>query len=246
MPIIDGAESFYFKGTNEKAVLLLHGYTGCCSEMRPLGEYLHKQGYTVLCPLLPGHGTTVDDLEKTEAWQWLQAAHEACHELLNSYDTVYVVGLSMGGQLAIDVMAKEPVAKGVFISTPIFVKDKRVTFIPILKHFIRYLPKHKKDYGEMSRYCISYEKMPTRPLQSLFAMVKAGKKLLPAIKRPVLVLQSKTEHTVMPESAQYIFDHVGTQQDKKKLKWFYRSGHILTLDAEHDIVFEEIAKFFAK
>ncbi len=246
MPIIDGAESFYLKGTNEKAVLLLHGYTGCCGEMRPLGEFLHEQGYTVLCPLLPGHGTTVDDLEKTEAWQWLQTAHEACHELLHTYETVYVAGLSMGGQLAIDVAAKEPVAKAVFISTPIFVNDKRVPFLPILKHFIRYLPKHKKDYGALDKYCISYDKMPTRPLQSLFAMVKSGKKLLPAIKRPVLVLQSKTEHTVDPQSAQYIYDSLGTPSEKKTLKWFNHSGHILTLDIEHEEVFQAIAEFFAK
>ena len=56
---MQGAEGFEFQGDNGKAVLLLHGYTGSASEMRPLGEYLHKHGYTVLCPLLPGHGTTV-------------------------------------------------------------------------------------------------------------------------------------------------------------------------------------------
>ncbi len=60
---LQGAEGFEFQGDNGKAVLLLHGYTGSASEMRPLGEYLHKQGYTVLCPLLPGHGTTVEELK---------------------------------------------------------------------------------------------------------------------------------------------------------------------------------------
>ena len=36
MRIIEGAESFLLEGKNNKAVLLLHGYTGAPSEMRPL------------------------------------------------------------------------------------------------------------------------------------------------------------------------------------------------------------------
>ena len=47
MRIIEGAESFLLEGKNNKAVLLLHGYTGAPSEMRPLGDYLHALGYTV-------------------------------------------------------------------------------------------------------------------------------------------------------------------------------------------------------
>ena len=59
MRIIEGAESFLLEGKNNKAVLLLHGYTGAPSEMRPLGDYLHALGYTVSCVRLPGHGTSI-------------------------------------------------------------------------------------------------------------------------------------------------------------------------------------------
>lgn len=57
MQIIEGAESFLLEGKNNKAVLLLHGYTGAPSEMRPLGDYLHALGYTVSCvlPSRPRH-----------------------------------------------------------------------------------------------------------------------------------------------------------------------------------------------
>ena len=59
MQIMEGAETFLLEGNNGKAVLLLHGYTGTTAEMRPLGNHLHSLGYTVLCPRLPGHGTSV-------------------------------------------------------------------------------------------------------------------------------------------------------------------------------------------
>lgn len=244
MQVMKGAESFLLEGNNNRAVLLLHGYTGAPSEMRPLGDYLHALGYTVLCVRLPGHGTSVSDLEATTAHDWYEAAKCACEDLLAKFSSVYIAGLSMGGLLAIKLAASLPVKKAAFISAPIYVQDKRAPFLPLLRFFIHYLPKRKKNYHEMSKFCLSYTKMPTKPLTSLFTLLKECKeKLLGKIKIPCLVLQSKIEHTVQPKSAQYIYDKLASAQ--KKLVWFERSGHILTLDCEHEQVFDEIGKFFA-
>ena len=46
------------------------------------------------------------------------------------------------------------------------------------------------------------------------------------------------------EQAQYIYDHLGTTKEAKKLLWFEKSGHILTLDLEHAMVFQAVADFF--
>lgn len=245
--IMPGAESFLLKGNNGKAVLLLHGYTGATAEMRPLGNYLHGLGFTVLCPRLPGHGTSVADLEQTTASQWVATAKVAYAILAKEYQEIYVAGLSMGGLLAITVAATEKVAKVAFLSTPIFVPDKRLPFLPLLRWFVRYLPKHKRDYHDLAEYCLCYDKMPTKPLVSLFGLVKEVKKhLLQQVKCPCLIMQSKIEHTVQPKSAQYIYDHVATVAEEKELRWFNHSGHILTLDSEHDQVFQEIGEFFSK
>lgn len=245
MQIMKGAESFQLQGSNGKAVLLLHGYTGAPSEMRPLGDYLQAQGYTVLCVRLPGHGTSVDDLEQTTAEQWYDAALQGLRLLAQQYGEIYVAGLSMGALLAIRLTAEEQVAKAAFISAPIYVRDKRTPFLPLLRYFIRYLPKHKRNYNKMSAYCLSYTKMPTKPLTSLFALVRQCKRqLLAKITVPCLILQSRIEHTVQPRSAQYIYDHLGTAPERKRLLWFEHSGHILTLDAEHEQVFAAVAEFF--
>ena len=178
MRIIEGAESFLLEGKNNKAVLLLHGYTGAPSEMRPLGDYLHALGYTVSCVRLPGHGTSIKDLEATTATDWYAAAEAECLELLARFDSVYVAGLSMGGLLAIKLAAKLPVKKAAFISAPIFVQDKRAPLLAFLRFFIHYLPKHKKNYQELQEYCISYAKMPTKQLMSLFKMLNECKNKL--------------------------------------------------------------------
>lgn len=243
MQVKDGAKTFLLEGNNRKAVLLIHGYTGTPSEMLPLGRYLNELGYTVLCRRLPGHGTSVGDLERTTADDWYAAAKDACEGLLGRYEDVYVAGLSMGGLLAIKLAALLPVKKAAFISTPIFVQDKRAQLLGILRFFIHYLPKRKKNYHELDKYCISYDRMPTKPLTSLFALLQECKqKFLGRITIPCLILQSQIEHTVKPKSAQYIYDNLRTAL--KKLVWFKHSGHILTLDVEHEQVFHELASFF--
>ena len=245
MQIKEGAETFLLEGNNGKAVLLLHGYTGTTSEMRPLGEYLHGLGYTVLCPRLPGHGTSVEDLKETVASQWVAAAKLGYAILAKKYQRIYVAGLSMGGLLAMVIAATEKVEKAALLATPIFLQDKRAPFLPILRYFIYYLPKRKRSYHEMDKYCQAYDRMPTKPLTSLFALIKACKKeLVQRITVPCLVLQSKIEHTVNPKSAQYIYDHLGTPKEQKELVWLGNSGHILTLDCEHEQVFHRIGAFF--
>lgn len=243
MEIIKGAESYRLEGTNKKAVLLIHGYTGTPDEMRPLGDYLNAAGYTVRCERLPGHGTNIEDLKSTTASDWFATVRKACEEILEEFDDVYVCGLSMGGLLAIKIAATLPVKKAAFLATPIFLPDKRIKFYPILKYFIKEIPKSKKNYGRMMKYNHSYNVLPTKPLGSLFALMKEVKtKLLKKVYVPTIVFQSTIEHTVVPESAQYIYDHVSST--KKELHWLNNSGHIITLDKERTQVFADIERFF--
>lgn len=245
--VIPGAEGFCLEGSRAEAVLLLHGFTGAPSEMRPLGEFLNSQGYTVCCPRLPGHGTTLEDCEQSTAAQWYAVAEAACDQLLKEYRTVCVAGLSMGGLLAVKLAAVKPIKKAVFLAPAITLQDKRVWLYPILKYFIKYLPKLKKPLGKMGKYNITYKKMPTKPLGGIFKLQKeCRKKLLQQVKIPALILQSKIEKTVDPLGAQELYCGIATPEAEKKLVWLENSGHILTLDKECEIVFREILDFLEK
>ena len=48
-------KSFTFNGGN-RAVLLLHGFTGSTKDVKRLGEYLQKRGFTCHAPMYRGHG----------------------------------------------------------------------------------------------------------------------------------------------------------------------------------------------
>lgn len=245
MKTMSGAESFFFKGTNERAVLLLHGYTGAPSEMRLLGEYLNNKGFTVKCVLLPGHGTTPEDLNETTTDDWYAEAERACCELLSSHSKVMVAGLSMGGLLTIRIASQLPIDRAAILAAPIYLQDKRVPLFPILRYFIKYLPKQKRNYHEAAKYNVAYDKMPTKPIGSILQMIKTAKaEYIPKIEIPCLIMQSRIEHTVAPKSAQYIYDNIKSKI--KKLVWFEHCGHILTLDNEREKVFELVGEFFSQ
>lgn len=245
MKVIQGAEEFYLQGENNKGVLLIHGYTGTPAEMRLLGDHLHKLGYTVLGIRLPGHGTSPRELNETTWPMWYETAEQGFDRLHSCCSQVMVAGLSMGALLTMALTAQKPVQRAAFLAAPMFVQDKRAPFLPFLRYFIHYLKKKKRSYFVADKYNLAYDVMPVKPLSSLFALVKLCKeRFLPQITVPCIILQSKREHTVRPESAEYIFNRL--QSREKKLVWFECSGHILTLDIEREQVFKEIAAFFEK
>lgn len=241
--IIEGAEEFLLEGINNKGVLLIHGYTGTPAEMRLLGDHLNAKGYTVLGVRLPGHGTTPKELNETQWQDWYAEAEAGFKRLAACCEEIMVAGLSMGGLLAIKIAAELPVKKAAFLSAPMFVYDKRAPYASFLSFFIPVLKKRKRNYFVAEKYNLAYDIMPTKPLGSLFKLVDlCKKKILKKITVPSIVLQSTIEHTVQPHSAQYIYDNINSKD--KKLVWFDKSGHILTLDVEREDVFREISKFF--
>lgn len=235
-----GAEPFLFNG-GCNGVLLIHGFTGSPSEMRLLGEYLNKQGFTVLAVRLPGHGTQVEEMAGTNALHWYSAVQDGYYILKGLCDKIFVAGLSMGGLLALKLANEYKCDKVVSLSTPIFIYDKRVKYLPIVKHFRRYVEKNSRSYDVDKIYQIGYNQTPLNSLSSLLDLINEVCMVLPKINTDVLIMQSKREHTVRPESADYIYKHIGSSN--KKLVWLERSGHVVTLDSERETVFKNVADF---
>src|SRR2546423_256151 len=101
MGVLAGAEPFGHPGSAETGFLLCHGFTGTPASMRAWGAHLAGAGFTVRCPLLPGHGTRWQDLNRTTWEDWYGAVREALLALLATCRTVFVGGLSMGGTLTL-------------------------------------------------------------------------------------------------------------------------------------------------
>src|SRR5437868_10876959 len=103
-PIIPGAEPESIDG-GPNGALVLHGFTGNPSSMRGVAEALAAVGFAVELPLLPGHGTSVEEMFATNFRDWAATAEAAYLDLAGRSHRVVTVGLSMGATLAASVAA---------------------------------------------------------------------------------------------------------------------------------------------
>ncbi len=105
---------FFLEG-GSIGVLLIHGFTGSPPEMRLVGDYLHQRGFTVSGPLLPGHGTTVEDMNRCQWTDWTNHVEKALADLQARCETVFVGGLSMGSLLTLYLAAHHPELHGAIL-----------------------------------------------------------------------------------------------------------------------------------
>lgn len=84
-----------------RGVLLIHDLGGTPFEMRDLGERLQQACFQVRAILLPGHGTTPEDLDGVAGERWLEAAALGRSSFAGEADSLAVVGFGLGSTLAL-------------------------------------------------------------------------------------------------------------------------------------------------
>src|SRR3984893_7952761 len=100
-PVLRGAQTIDLQEEGSPGVLLLHGFGDTPQTLALLARKLHKSGYSVYAPLLPGHGRNMEASNQSRARDWIEAAKSALATLRRRGDSVSVVGLSMGAALAV-------------------------------------------------------------------------------------------------------------------------------------------------
>lgn len=225
--------AFFFPG-GEDACLLIHGFTGSPWHMRYLGETLRDAGYTVYAPLLPGHGETLDAMAKTGWKDWLDAAREAYAFLRKRYRTVSVMGLSMGGLLALLIAEAYPVDALVCLSAALRPNTFGLPFMRIVARFVpRYAWKNEDDgvpYDELRYEHAGYDGVPVRCLYDLYKLGRLAERGLYLVEAPTLVIQPLRDKSVKPVSARIIDERIHATQ--KRLIWLEQSRHVCTTGPE--------------
>ena len=117
-PVIEGCEPLSVAG-GPIGVLVLHGFTGSPFSMRGIAEQMANAGFSVEMPLLPGHGTSLDDMIPTRFSDWLGAADAAYESLAARTEQVVVVGLSMGGTLTCALAERHGEIAGIALVNPL-------------------------------------------------------------------------------------------------------------------------------
>ena len=109
---------FYLKGEKGQ-VLLLHGYTGTPYDLRPMADFLHRHNFTVIAPLLKGHGKNPHELNTVTAKDWLDQAENVLLDL-DSNKPILLGGLSMGALIATILASTRPDSRALLLFSPAF------------------------------------------------------------------------------------------------------------------------------
>lgn len=234
-----GAEPFALAG-DKAGVLLLHGFSGSCSEVRVLGERLHAAGFGVRAPALAGHGTSPGDLARITREDFLAAAEAAFCDAAARFERTYLVGLSMGGTLALHIAARYQVSALATISAPVFMGKLVSLTVPIA---LRWAPQRNviSNYAAWRGEVVGYRTTPLSSLGVFMAVLETVRRELPRVTAPLLVIQSAGDQTVPVANASFIAVHVASQV--KDVRIYPRGRHILTLPPYLDTVSSDIIDF---
>lgn len=239
--VLPGAEAFDLPGRGPDArtgVLLVHGFTGNPMSMRPWGEHLAAAGFTVRCPLLPGHGTTWQDCNASTHEQWTTTVERAFDELRATCDRVFVAGLSMGGTLATRLAEVRPddVAGLLLVNPALLTQRLDAKLLPLLSKLTPSWAPIASDIKKPGAVELAYPKLPTRAmmqLRGLWALTRAD---LARVTAPLLVFTSREDHVVEPVNSQILLDGV-TSTDTTHVV-LEDSYHVATLDNDAPRIFD--------
>ncbi|PWH16496.1 MAG: hypothetical protein DDG60_03960 [Anaerolineae bacterium] len=250
--LIPTAEPFFFPGSPEIGVLLIHGFTGTPKEMRWMGENLNRvHGFTCLGVRLTGHATQPADMIRSRYTDWLASVEDGYHLLSGATRRVFLAGLSMGGVLALTLAAELPIAGVVAMSTPYALpQDWRLNHTTWLSKLQPYLPKNNAPPGtgwfdqQAWQDHIAYPQNPVRSIGELKKLLHIMHAALPKVTAPTLLIYSQDD-LYLPlgseTSMNSIYAHLGSMRKEKLL--LAGSGHVLTRDAQRETVFQATADF---
>jgi carboxylesterase len=232
-----GAEPFSAAG-GRVGVLLCHGFTGSPASMRPWAEQLAAAGFSVEVPLLPGHGTRWQDMQVTRWPDWYAAVDRSLRDLQHSCEQVFVMGLSMGGSLALRLAEEHGDAiSGIVVVNPsIHSANRMLVLLPLLRHVVAAVPGVSNDIKLEGRDEIAYDKLPLQSLHSLTKLWRLVRDELPRVTQPLLVFGSEVDHVVEPANGREVVDRVSS--DDVQYVVLPDSYHVATLDNDAQTIID--------
>ena len=242
-------------GDGPDACLLLQGLTGSPAEVRPVGEALARNGFRAIGPLLPGHGTSPEDLYTVTRGQMVHAAESALLSLRGAR-RVYVCGLSMGALLTLHLAARSWMHEGLPDLSAIALMAPAIEFagatwfftdvlgrLPALPFVVGKGARDLQNLDERTPIADgSYQAVPLRWGPELHALSQNGLKLAHRVRAPALILHGALDRTVAPSGSRRLLRELASPH--KELHILPRSGHVLPLDVESDEVCRLVVRHF--
>lgn len=232
---VKNPDPIYLEG-NEHAILLLHTFTGTVRDVKQLGHYLHEQGYTVLIPSYPGHGLPIQDFVKYDIDDWWKTVEESYLKLKDQYNTISLVGVSLGGLFSLKLAEKYDVNQLIVMSVPMKKDTEGIKY-------------RLKQFAPRMHKVISSEPFPESNYQLIDNYTGASKFVdyieniinnLRKINSPTIILYGDRDDMSYHDSAQFIYDSI---QSKKFINHYGNAGHLMTVSKDKERIYTDILHF---
>lgn len=248
--IVVGASPIDLPAEGVCAVLLLHGFGDTPQTLEYLARSLHAQGWSVRAPLLPGHGRTLDEFSASRATDWIEFARAEFQSLRARYETVSIVGLSMGGSLATILAAETADVPAVVLLAPYLSMPTRLRRAARLHYVVGAVVPYLRGGGERSIRDpaevvrnLAYGFTTPRLVFELSRVVARARAAAPRVSSPTLVVQSRQDNRIPVDAAERAFALFTTNE--RRLLWTEGNGHIITVDYGREVVFAAVADWLA-
>lgn len=237
-PDLDGS-TFFWPG-NSTGILLTHGFTATSVEVRQMAKFLSVKGYTVAGPLLPGHGKTIQEMNRVHWSDWVTAVDELYGKLASQCSNVFVIGESMGALLSLIMCFRHPEIKGAMLFAPAL-KVPKLAISEFIWPFKEYI--FKKNVDETMEWQ-GFNVVPLHAASELVKLQRYVKINLFKDALPTLVFQGQLDQSIDPISSVLVLE--GISSEEKELIWLEESSHCILLDKQLPEVEQICLDFISK
>ncbi|WIK83099.1 alpha/beta hydrolase [Micrococcus lylae] len=228
------------RGAGDRAVVMVHGFTSGPHSVKDWAHALAERGSRVIVPLLPGHGTCWQDLNRVSAEDLRGAVRAHVDRALAEHRHVVVAGLSMGGALALDAAAHRPVAGVAVVNPALSFGQPLAHAAPLLRWVVASTAPVADDVAApVSEH--AYERTPVGGVAALGRIQRAAVRGLPRITADVVSYWSPQDHVVPPSSQDRL--RAGLRAAAFEQVRLERSYHVATMDRDLPLIVEHSAAF---
>ena len=253
-PIEIGKHKYFNDPNSNSCVIAIHGFSSTPKEMEKLALFLNQNGFNVQTPRLAGHGTVPEDL-KEKIWQdWYKSISRSIIIAALQYKKVYIIGFSTGGLLALLSTKKDyqEFVSIVCINAALHLNDLRIkTLLPAISFWNDIVKafnseKYTKEYVDNfpENIEVNYNKHYITSIEQLSLLMVKTRKILPKIKKPILIIQGKDDPVVNSSSAHEIFENIESRY--KSLKIIEAKSHVIVNNKNTEELFQTILEFINK
>ena len=237
--------NYEFNKSSPTGIYILHGFSNTTYEVKKLAKFLGDKGFHTIAKNLPGHGTTPEECNRVKYQMWIEHVTQDIANLISISKKTYVIGCSMGSNLALYLSSMFPL-DGCIVGGTVLKFNNPFTIhilIPLLCKALKFSKKEFKDKSKRKFY--GYKSYPLIALNEMRKLNNMIIKKLPKVTSPLLIIHSKSDMMSLEKNVDLVYNKA---QSKIKEKFFVKNAHHNLFDENEDQkkIFDEVFNFITK